>query len=63
MTTCLNIAIEDELLDKIEKQHGNISLEKFIVAKLKERIEEYDTTRGHSLESPFDKFKQNKEDD
>lgn len=31
--------------------------------KLKERIEEYDTTRGHNPEFPFDKFKQNKEND
>ena len=43
MTKYVNLAIDDELFNKIEKQRGNIALDKFIVDKLKERIEEYET--------------------
>lgn len=42
--------------NKIEKQRGNIALDGFIVDKLKERIEEYETR-----EIPADKFNSNEE--
>jgi hypothetical protein len=38
MTKYVNIALEDEVLNKIEKQRSNISLDKCIVDKLKEPI-------------------------
>lgn len=59
MTKYVNLAIDDELL-KIEKQRDNIALDKFIVDKLKERIEEYETT-DYSPEIPADKFNVDKE--
>jgi hypothetical protein len=43
MTKYVNLAIDDELFNKIEKQRGNIALDRFIVNKLKERIEECET--------------------
>ena len=60
MTKYVNLAIDDELFNKIEKQRGNIALDKLIVDKLKERIEEYET-RDYSPEIPADKFSVNKE--
>ena len=60
MTKYVNLAIDDELFNKIEKQRGNIALDKFIVDKLKKRIEEYET-REYSQEIPTDKFNVNKE--
>ena len=60
MAKFVNLAIDDELFNKIEKQRGNIALDKFIVNKLKERIEEYET-RDFSPEVPADKFSMKKE--
>ena len=60
MTKYISLAIEDELFNKIEKQRGNIALDKFIVDKLKERIEEYET-RDYSPKITTDEFNVNKE--
>ena len=63
LTNPVNISIEDELLDKINKLRGDISLNKFIEDRLKECIEQYETKRYYNREFPADRFRKNEEID
>jgi len=55
MTNHVNISVEDELLDKINKLRGEIPLAKFIEDRLKDCIEQYETKRYYNREFPADK--------
>jgi hypothetical protein len=63
MTDHVNISIEDELLDKINKLRGDIPLNRFIEDRLKECIEQYETKRYYNREFPADKFSKKEEKD
>jgi hypothetical protein len=63
MTDHVNISIEDELLDKINKLRGDIPLNRFIEDRLKECIEQYETKRYYNREFPANKLSKKEEKD